>query len=87
MSEIDSRVIKLVTKGVVSDGVVVDPELKVLAQTVLERVLSGEVVGMAVAFVLSDGETSNGYYAPLVSPLIGELRVIETELIQHKLQD
>ncbi len=85
MSDNDSNVVKLVPMGSVSGEV--ERELLKLAQSSLERVVSGEVVGMAVVLLLSDGETQNGYYVPDVVPVIGELQIINSELIQHRVEN
>ena len=58
-----------------------DEYLISLLEGALDRARSGEIVGAAIAEVRSDGCTQNVFYARYPVRLVGELRLLERDII------
>ena len=58
-----------------------DENLIALLEGALSRARAGEIVGAAIAEACSDGATQNVFYAAYPVRLIGELRILERDII------
>lgn len=60
------------------------PNLIEALESALEMARSGEIVGMAVAFVHADKATSTMRFGSLTRSLIGELEMLKSRLVEQR---